>query len=418
MHTLISTLTLLLVFITGLILQSQAQIVVTNPTSPWTVPAGITSIKVEVWGGGGGGGGVTAFWGTNGGGGGGGGAYNKATLTVVPGQTYTLTIGAGGTGGGSATIGGTGDPTTVSGTGGLVAANGGTGGGGGYFDNGIAGPAGSEGFSDGGNGGASSGNGSGGGGGAGNATPTGTGNGGAGSNTAAGSAGLGSPNSAPYAGGLGAAAKTSNGVGNSCTALSGGGSGGRSSFFDSNSGGAGAAGQVVITYTSCVPPSAPTTNGVNFCSGTSTTLSASDAVSGEVYIWYDASSGGTLLKTSTNNIDNTYLSAVLTSTTNYWVAILTEACGEGPRAMAIATVSNPVSTITSQTNITCNGGNDGSILIHASGGIAPYSYSVDNGLTWIPSETDPYPYGALVANTAYKIRVKDANNCTSPQIIP
>src|SRR5205085_1499077 len=36
-----------------------SQTVVVNPTSPFTVPAGVTSIKVEVWGGGGGGGGGT-----------------------------------------------------------------------------------------------------------------------------------------------------------------------------------------------------------------------------------------------------------------------------------------------------------------------------------------------------------------------
>ena len=36
---------------------SFAQTVLTNPTSPWTVPAGVTSVKVEVWGAGGGGGG-------------------------------------------------------------------------------------------------------------------------------------------------------------------------------------------------------------------------------------------------------------------------------------------------------------------------------------------------------------------------
>ena len=34
----------------GFVPQGFAQVVVTNPTSPWTVPAGVTSIKVEVWG--------------------------------------------------------------------------------------------------------------------------------------------------------------------------------------------------------------------------------------------------------------------------------------------------------------------------------------------------------------------------------
>ena len=56
----------------------QGQVV--NPTSPWTVPPGVTSVKIEVWGGGGGGGAVQSFLSTNGGGGGGGGAYNVANF--------------------------------------------------------------------------------------------------------------------------------------------------------------------------------------------------------------------------------------------------------------------------------------------------------------------------------------------------
>jgi hypothetical protein len=65
----------------------------------WTCPQGVTSIQVEAWGGGGGGG---YGGGTNkyGGGGGGGGAYTKNTsVTVIPGTSYTVTVGTGGAGG-------------------------------------------------------------------------------------------------------------------------------------------------------------------------------------------------------------------------------------------------------------------------------------------------------------------------------
>lgn len=56
-----------------------------------TVPAGVTEIEAEMWGGGGSGiGGVGTA-------GGGGGAYIRAFITVTPGQTLNLTIGAGGT---------------------------------------------------------------------------------------------------------------------------------------------------------------------------------------------------------------------------------------------------------------------------------------------------------------------------------
>lgn len=416
--------TLFLVAMTGFILSGVAQtpVVVTNPASPWTVPAGVSSIKVEVWGGGGGGGGVsTGLNTTNGGGGGGGGAYNTNTLTVIPGQTYSITIGTAGTAGGSAANGGNGGATTVNGTGGAVTANGGTGGGGGNWGNGSAGAAGSGGFNNGGAGGASSGNGAGGGGGAGNATPTGTGNGGAGSNTAAGTAGLGSPNSIPYAGGIGAAAKTSNGAGNTGTAPGGGGGGGRASgWFSSNNGGAGAAGQVIITYTQCVTPSAPTTTNDYFCSGTSATLTASGAVSGEVYKWYDAAGGGTLLKTSTDYNDNTYTTLALTGTTNYWVSVFKAAGCESSRTQVTATLSSPVISFGTIKNISCNSGADGEIPVSASGGVAPYQFSIRTGDTdnWISgNQPDSHTFTGLIANTQYKIRVKDANNCESP-IIP
>jgi uncharacterized protein YjdB len=68
----------------------------------WPVPAGVTSITVEVWGGGGRGGSRTSSSGAYGGGG--GGAYSRAVLTVNPGQTYAYVVGAGST---STTAGGT-----------------------------------------------------------------------------------------------------------------------------------------------------------------------------------------------------------------------------------------------------------------------------------------------------------------------
>jgi hypothetical protein len=78
-----------------------------NTSGTFTVPAGVTSIKVEVWGAGGGGGAATGN--PSAGGGGAGGAYvRNNALTVTPGATYTVTVGSGGTGptGSNATSGG------------------------------------------------------------------------------------------------------------------------------------------------------------------------------------------------------------------------------------------------------------------------------------------------------------------------
>lgn len=63
-----------------------------NSTQSWVCPAGVTSIEAWVASGGGGGGAGTQC-------GGGGGSVNYNSFTVVPGRTYTMTVGAGGTGG-------------------------------------------------------------------------------------------------------------------------------------------------------------------------------------------------------------------------------------------------------------------------------------------------------------------------------
>ena len=77
---------------------------VTQATSTWVCPTGVTSIDVELWGGGGAGGSASTASATSGtrlAGGGGAGSYVKKTLTVVPGTTYNVTVGGGGYPGGT-----------------------------------------------------------------------------------------------------------------------------------------------------------------------------------------------------------------------------------------------------------------------------------------------------------------------------
>ncbi|MDP3962392.1 MAG: hypothetical protein Q8Q03_00790 [bacterium] len=78
----------------------------TPGTHTWTVPSGLSSVKVKIWGAGGGGGGAgmggyAVPIGINmiGGGGGGGGGFSEKTLNVISGASYTLQIGKGGDGG-------------------------------------------------------------------------------------------------------------------------------------------------------------------------------------------------------------------------------------------------------------------------------------------------------------------------------
>ncbi len=78
----------------------------TSPGSHnWLAPAGVTRVMIEAWGAGGGGG-AGGIGGTapsdfpgSGGGGGGAGAYSRGIITVTPGLTYTVIVGAAGAGG-------------------------------------------------------------------------------------------------------------------------------------------------------------------------------------------------------------------------------------------------------------------------------------------------------------------------------
>lgn len=75
---------------------------VITSTQLFTVPQGVSKIKVELWGGAGGGGGAGTYsysYNLNVGGAGGSGGYALQEINVVPGQQFTATIGDGGTAG-------------------------------------------------------------------------------------------------------------------------------------------------------------------------------------------------------------------------------------------------------------------------------------------------------------------------------
>jgi hypothetical protein len=84
----------------GLMAQTVTHTFTTDGT--FTVPSGVTSITVQVWGGGGAGGAATYLSATEtAGSGGGGGGYVTAVLTGLSGQTFSLDVGAAASGGGA-----------------------------------------------------------------------------------------------------------------------------------------------------------------------------------------------------------------------------------------------------------------------------------------------------------------------------
>ena len=118
-----------------------------------TIPSGVTHVFVELWGAGGGGsgglsGGGCSQWGCASGlegSGGGGGAYVRAVVDVVPGTTYNVVVGPGGTGGAGQPVDSYEDPgngapgTTTQLTLGATVIVAAAGGGGGQFSAGGAG---------------------------------------------------------------------------------------------------------------------------------------------------------------------------------------------------------------------------------------------------------------------------------------
>jgi hypothetical protein len=234
----------------------------TASSSPWNVPAGVTSVDVQCWGPGGNG--ANGQVNSHSGAGGGGGEYAEVTTLAVPsGGTASFTVGSGGSGTATSFTGSSVTVTANAGTNGsgIGGGNGGTGSTNAIHDNG----------GDGGNGHTGTGNqGGGGGGGSGGASGAG-GTGGPGTASAGGSGGsAGSGGGA--AGGAGAPPAGSPGAG---SAPGGGGGGGRSTSSISGSGAAGADGQITLTYTAST-----THSGTATLTG-SGTLTATGAFAGK-----------------------------------------------------------------------------------------------------------------------------------------
>ena len=119
----------------------------------------------------------------------------------------------------------------------------------------------------------------------------------------------------------------------------------------------------ILKIQQCTPPLAPTNTtpaaSLTLCGNGSTTLTASGT---GTLGWYTASTGGTYLGGGAN-----FTTPVLSSTTTYYVQDST--CSEGTRTAISVTFSPAMSSsVSSQTNVTCNADNDGTAGVSVSGG--------------------------------------------------
>lgn len=260
----------------------------TSSSSPWTAPAGVTSVDVQCWGpGGNGANGVTN---SHAGGGGGGGEYAENTaVAVTPGSNYTFTVGGGGSGTASVF---TGDAVSVT----AHAGASGSGTSGGSGGSGSTAPVHTSGGG-GGSGSSGTGNRGGGGGGGSGGASTGGGSGGNGSTVSAGSAGsAGTGSPAGAAGGAGSNPTVASAAAGSSPGGAGG--GGRSGTSAFSGGASGADGQIILTYTASTSHS-----GTAALSGTGT-LTATGAFGGSAAL----SGTGTLTWSGSRILKATVLS--------------------------------------------------------------------------------------------------------------
>ncbi len=114
----------------------------------------------------------------------------------------------------------------------------------------------------------------------------------------------------------------------------------------------------------------------------------------------DTSSGAANTSTSANPTHT------FTSAGNYTVTLTTSGGPCNPPGTLTKTVSIVSASISSQTNVNCNGGNNGSITVSTINGTANFTY------TWSPSVGTTNTVSALTAGT-YTTIVTDANGCSA-----
>ena len=144
-------------------------------------------------------------------------------------------------------------------------------------------------------------------------------------------------------------------------------------------------------------------SAATICTGNTVTFTSTGTnITGQT--WY--TTGGTPATATTANTTVTYN----TAGTYMAYLVLDGACnGQIIDSVQVVVTDGPSVTST-PTNPTC-AGNDGMISIAATGGTGPYTYSIDNGATFVSTST----FNGLSAGT-FNIVVEDANGCQSTDV--
>ena len=150
----------------------------------------------------------------------------------------------------------------------------------------------------------------------------------------------------------------------------------------------------------CSAPQIVSSSQTNIsCNGGSTgTATVSASGSGLTYNWTPGNPSG----------DGT--ASVTGLTAGLWSCTVTNECGASSVVNFAITHPSAVSVSSSQTNVSCNGGSNGTAAVSVSGGAGGYTYS------WSPSGgTNATATGLAAGN--YTVTVTDANTCSSQKSI-
>ena len=145
-----------------------------------------------------------------------------------------------------------------------------------------------------------------------------------------------------------------------------------------------------------LPASVPATTGTNtVTAGSTTTLS-------------NTVSGGTWSSTNTavGTVSTGGVVTGITSGTTIISYLISNSCGTYVATTNVTVFGSLAATVTAQTNVSCNGGSDGSATVTASGGTTPYTYS------WAPSGGTGATASGLSAGT-YTCTVTDGVSLTA-----
>lgn len=150
------------------------------------------------------------------------------------------------------------------------------------------------------------------------------------------------------------------------------------------------------------------TQNVTTCSGSSITFTV--PLPGGLFNTYTFLDGATTLQSSSSN---TFTTSSLSVGTHTITATSSTAggCTTAASNQIIVTISaGPTLTLSSQSNVSCNGGTNGAATMTASAGTAPYTYA------WSPSGGTAATATGLSAGT-YSCVVTDATGCTRTQTV-